>query len=119
MASKMIRDSPALLDETLLPLSKACKRFPGKRTRSTLERHARKGVRGVVLETILICGRRYTSEEAIQRFIRNQLRVEADRPAPPKRGTMSRRDIEAASRRFGLPEVQGAGNSNKNERRSS
>ena len=102
MASKIIMDTPELLDETLITLAKACKEFPEECSRSALERHSRKGIRGVVLETILICGKRYTSKEAIQRFIRNQLQVEAARPAPPKRGTMSRRDMEAAARRFGL-----------------
>ena len=104
MASKIIMDTPELLDETLISLAKACKRFPGKRTRSTLERHARKGIRGVVLETILICGRRYTSEEAIQRFIRGQLQVEAEKARPEPTKSMSKKAIAEASRRFGLPE---------------
>ena len=107
MASRMIFDSPALLDETLLSLTAACKEFPGRCSRPTLERWARKkGSRGATLETILLCGRRYTSREAIDRFVRSQLQTEAERPAPT-RGTMSKKDVEAAARRFGLPEPQG------------
>ena len=113
MASRIIFDSPGLLDETLVPLANACEHFPGERTRSTLERDARQGIRGVVLETILICGRRYTSKEAIARFIRGQLKVEPEK-APAIRGTMSKRDIEAAALRFGLPAPQG--NSNQQRR---
>ena len=109
MASRMIFDSPALLDETLLSLTAACKEFPGRCSRPSLERWARKGNRGATLETILLCGRRYTSREAIARFIRAQLQVEAERPAPT-RGTMSKKDVEAAARRFGLPEPQGSRN---------
>ena len=107
--SKTIFDSPALLDETLVSLTEACNYFPGKkRSRSTAERYARKGNGEVVLETIFICGKRYTSKEAIARFVRAQLRVEAERPAPT-RGTMSKKDVEAAARRFNLPEPQRSG----------
>ena len=107
MASKIIFDTLELLAEDLVSLTESCKEFPGeKRSRSTVERYARKGNRGAILETILLGGRRYTSREAIARFIRAQLRVEAERPAP-KRGTMSKKDVEAAARRFGLPEPQG------------
>ena len=107
MASKTIFDSPALLDETLVPLTAACKYFPVKCSRTSIERWARKGSRKATLETILLGGRRYTSREAIARFIRSQLRVEAERPAPT-RGTMSKKEVEAAARRFGLPEPQGS-----------
>jgi hypothetical protein len=66
MASKMIIDSLELLDEELLSLTAACKYFPGNRSRPALERYVRKEVRGgIVLETVLICGKRYTSREAI------------------------------------------------------
>jgi hypothetical protein len=103
MGSKMIFDAPELLAETLITLSAACECFPVKCSRPTLERWLRQGSRGTILESILICGKRYTSQEAIDRFVRGQLRVEADRPAP-KRGNKSKKDIEAAARRFGLPE---------------
>ena len=105
--SKIIFDVPALLEEDLVPATKACEYFPGKkRSRASVERYFRKGIRGTVLESVLICGKRYTSLEAIDRFIRGQLHVEAER-ASPKRATMSAREIEAAARRLGLPEMQG------------
>ena len=106
MASKTIFDSPALLEETLVPLTAACKYFPVKCSRTSIERWARKGSREATLETILLAGRRYTSREAIKRFVRSQLKTEAERPAPA-RGIMSKKDVEAATRRFGLPEPQG------------
>lgn len=55
--------------ESWLPLSATSKFFPGRPHRSTIWRFAMKGVRGVRLETIVCGGRRYTSEEAILKFI--------------------------------------------------
>ena len=107
MASKTIFDSPALLEETLVPLTAACKYFPVKCSRASIERWARKGSRTATLETILLGGRRYTSREAIKRFVRAQLQTEAERPALT-RGTMSKKDVETAARRFKLPEPQGS-----------
>jgi hypothetical protein len=107
MPSKTIFDTPDLIDETLVSRTEACKEFPVTCSLSAIERWWRKGSRGVVLESVLICGKRYTSKEAIARFIRGQLQVEAERPAPT-RGTMSKKDVEAAARRFGLPEPQGS-----------
>jgi hypothetical protein len=106
MASKIIFDSPDLVHETLVSRTKACKEFPVTCSLSALERWWRHGSRGVVLESVLICGNRYTSKEAIARFIRGQLRVEAERPAPTR--GMTKKDAEAAARRFGLPEPQGS-----------
>jgi hypothetical protein len=98
----MIFDTPALLDETLVLLTAASKCFPGNPSQSAVQRWMRRGSRGAVLETVFICGKRYTSKEAIARFLRGQLQIEAERPAPTR--TMSKKDIEAAARRFGLPE---------------
>jgi hypothetical protein len=56
-------------NETLLTLSRAAKDVPGHPHLSTLVRWATRGVKSVRLETILIGGRRFTSREAIQRFI--------------------------------------------------
>lgn len=53
--------------EQLVLLSRAP--FPDRPHSSTRHRWALKGVRGVRLETVVIGGRRYTSSEAIQRFI--------------------------------------------------
>lgn len=109
MGSKMILDSPALLEETLVTLTEACRCFPVCCSRSAVERWIRRGGRGAVLESVLICGKRYTSKEAIDRFLRAQLHVEAERPGP-RRGSKSKREIDAAAQRFGLPEPQGKAN---------
>jgi len=107
MASKIILDSPDILGETLLTLTEACRYFPVRCSRPALERWLRKGSRGVVLESALICGKRYTSQEAINRFVRNQLQVAPDKASTPIRRNLSRGEISAATRRFGLPEPQG------------
>ena len=66
MASRVIFDTPELLDETLVSLTEACRCFPVKCSRAALERWMRRqGNRGIVLESILVCGKRYTSKEAI------------------------------------------------------
>jgi hypothetical protein len=101
-SSRMIFDTPSLLEETLVSLTEACKCFPVKCSRAALERWMRRVSRGAVLETVLICGKRYTSKEAIDRFVRSQLQTETERPAPTR--SMSKKDIESAARRFGLPE---------------
>ena len=104
MASKMIMDSPNLLEETLIPMAESCKHFPGKkRSRPAAERYVRKGIRGVVLESILVCGRRYTSLEAIDRFIRGQLQVEAEKARPePSKSSLSKKEIADKSEKYGL-----------------
>lgn len=60
--------------ERLLALSDARTAFPGDKRLSlaTLHRWRIKGVRGVRLETVLVGGLRYTSQEAITRFIAAQ-----------------------------------------------
>ena len=109
MGSKVILDSPALLEETLVTLTEACHCFPVRCSRSAVERWIRRGGRGTVLESVLICGKRYTSKEAIGRFLRGQLHVEADRPEP-KKSSKSKKEIEAACKKYGLLESQGAAN---------
>lgn len=60
--------------ETLLTLAAAREAFPGKDRVSpaTIHRWRLHGVRGVRLETLLIGGQRFTSREAISRFIDQQ-----------------------------------------------
>ena len=103
MASKQILDSPGLLEEELISLTEACQCFPVRCSRAALERWVRRGSRGANLETVLVCGRRYTSQEAIDRFVRNQLQVEPERAAT-KRGNKSKKEIVEATKKYGLPE---------------
>ena len=70
--------------ETLISFSDARSAFPGivrRLSLATLHRWRLNGVRGVKLETVLIGGLRYTSREAIARFIAAQNADDA--PAAP------------------------------------
>lgn len=99
---KTILDSPQLLDESLVTLTQACKLFCVPISMAACERYLRRGCRGAVLESVLVCGKRLTSSEAATRFIQAQMYVEADRPAPRK-GTM-KKAIAEASRKYDLAE---------------
>ena len=111
MASKMIFDQPALLEEVpLVDLTQATKLFPVKCSRATIERWVRRGVRGVQLETVLVGNRRFTSELAVHRFLLGQQHIEPEYAwTESRRGNISKKDIEEASRKYGLPEPQEAG----------
>ena len=65
--------------ETLIPFVAARQVFPGRHGRgvslSTLHRWKRHGVRGVRLETVLVGGVRYTSREALNRFVSKTTRL--------------------------------------------
>lgn len=64
-----------LVNETVCPLSevpKAIKKITGGKPHiSTVWRWTQKGVSGIILETFFVTGKRWTSQEAIQRFITN------------------------------------------------
>ena len=57
-----------LLDETLISLAEAARQSPGRPHISTVWRHATRGFRGIVLETINVAGKKFTSQEALRRF---------------------------------------------------
>jgi len=74
------------------------------RSGTWLEKMIRKGTRGVRLETFFFCNRRYTSQEAIQRFIeRTQNQENSERPAV-KPLTRTKAELEKARLKFNLPE---------------
>ena len=105
MVSKIILDSPKILEESLVNLTEATKCFPFKVSRASLERWVRRGSRGVRLETAYVCGKRFTSLEAIDRFIRDQLLIEPEFARPEsKRGTLSKKEITEAKRKHKLPD---------------
>ena len=90
--------------ETLVQFPEARSAFPGDRRVSlaTLHRWRLKGVRGVKLETTLIGGLRYTSKEAIVRFIAAQ---NAD-DAPVSPGiTPAQRRVQALAAQLALQEA--------------
>ena len=84
--------------ETLLTFEDSRTAFPGDRRLSlaTLHRWRLNGVRGVRLETLLIGGLRYTSREAIERFIAAQNADDA--PATPVITSAQRRRQSEAAR---------------------
>lgn len=55
--------------ETIVPVCKIPSHAPGRPHIATCWRWINRGVRGVKLETVLIGGRRFTSLEALQRFV--------------------------------------------------
>ena len=113
--SNTIFDYPELLegDEELLHLSQACKKFRPPISRPTIERIIRIGVRDVVLRTVLVGSRRYTTSSEIKRFTLAQLQNPVppnDEPANdiPKRptrrasGGMTPEEVSAGLARHGL-----------------
>jgi len=58
-----------IVNEHLCRLIEAPYEIPSKPHLSTVVRWTRQGVKGVRLETVVFGGRRFTSREAIQRFI--------------------------------------------------
>jgi Protein of unknown function (DUF1580) len=55
--------------ERLIEIKEAPSFIPGKPHLASVYRWFGKGVRGVKLETALVGGRRFTSREAVQRFV--------------------------------------------------
>lgn len=82
--------------ETIISFNDARSEFKDGRRKAlaTLHRWRLKGCRGVKLETLLIGGIRYTSKEAIDRFIQAQNADES--PAPAISPAQRRRQAEAA-----------------------
>lgn len=97
-----IREYPELASETLVPLSKLSEHFPVPISRPSIERLWRRGRLGVRLETIFLNGRRYSSVEAIARYIEQTQRTGDEVPAAPVHA-MPKRDLEAARQKYNLP----------------
>jgi hypothetical protein len=73
-----------LNSESLLSLSEAAASLPGRPHLSTLHRWRLRGVRGIRLETCLVGGARYTSREALQRFVESTTKEGESRAGPCK-----------------------------------
>lgn len=56
-------------NESILTFSQAARSLPGTTHISTIHRWRLRGIRGVKLESCLIGGNRYTSKEALHRFV--------------------------------------------------
>ena len=88
--------------EDIITLGEACRLVPPHGIApSTMARWIQRGVRGVVLETVLIGGRRLTSREAIARFFEAQNSDQS--PAPQI--TASQRQRQSAAARKALAEI--------------
>ena len=82
-------------NENIITLGEACRAIPphGVST-ATMARWIQRGVRGAKLATVVIGGRRYTSREAIARFVAAQ---NADQtPAPAITPAQRERQAKAA-----------------------
>lgn len=84
-------------DESLIPLSEAPQYIPGRPNISTLYRWFQRGARGTRLETVVVGNKRFTSHEAIQRFVERTTANSPGAVAPPSRPTNRQR--EAAIRK--------------------
>ncbi|MDB5346822.1 MAG: hypothetical protein JWP89_5199 [Schlesneria sp.] len=90
--------------ENLVPLSEAGELFPKTPCMASLYRWASpRGVRGRCLETAFIGGRRYTSREAVKRFMTPQYQqVLSKAQAGSERVLASRSARAAAAHRHGI-----------------
>jgi uncharacterized protein DUF1580 len=89
--------SVRIFEETRLSLSAAASRI-GVHV-GTLHRWRLRGVRGVRLETIVIGGLRYTSAEALERFVAATTAAADGTPAPAIRTSRQRETAIAAAER--------------------
>jgi hypothetical protein len=89
-----------ILGETLISLVDAAGDFGGIEVPiSTLRRWVYQGYRGLKLETVSINGR-YTSREAIQRFIERKQSIGC--PPEPKVKSLTQAQIDAGLRKHGI-----------------
>ena len=85
-----------LLDQSPVSLAEASHLLPGRPHLSTLHRWRLRGVRGVKLETFLIGGRRFTSREALERFIERTTAAAHGAPTPQRTRRQREVDIRRA-----------------------
>ena len=82
--------------ENTVKLSKAGNKFPSRPHPSTMWRWYMKGIRGVRLETFLCGGQRYTSTEAIERFIEGTTAAADGKPPPDRTSSQREKAIAQA-----------------------
>jgi hypothetical protein len=79
--------------ETVVPINQAPKHYPyGRPNLSTVYRHFGRGCRGARLETFVAGGRRYTTVEAIRRFVERTTANSPGASLPPSRPTSRQRE---------------------------
>lgn len=86
--------------ETLIPINRAFPQIASRPHVATIWRCVKRGVRGITLETILTGGKRYTSQEAIQRFMEATTAASDPQPVAKNAGPSKARQraIENAER---------------------
>jgi len=84
------------ISENLIHFPKASKFIPGNPSLCALHRWRLSGVRGAKLDTLLVGGKRFTSREAIARFIAQQNHDES--PTPTFTPAQRRVQAETANR---------------------
>jgi len=85
-------------DEKLLTFAQAAAWLPSRPHVATLHRWRLKGVHGVRLETVRIGGRRYTSQEAISRFVAATTAAADGSPPPARTARQRERAIREAEK---------------------
>ncbi|MCC7337879.1 MAG: DUF1580 domain-containing protein [Pirellulaceae bacterium] len=84
-----------LIAETVIPINKAARHYPyGRPSLATVYRHLGRGCRGARLESFVAGGRRYTTVEAIRRFVAQTTANSPGAPLPPSRPTNRQREAE-------------------------
>ena len=100
MYTPLSREKFSTIKESSLTLKEVADYLPMRRGRkihySTIFRWATKGTRGRVLETTLVGGIRYTTIEALERFLGNAV------PTPTSFAAASQAEIERALDQVGL-----------------
>lgn len=84
--------------ETIVPFSQTPKHVPGRPHISTCHRFRTRGSYGIYLETFKVGGRRYTSIEAIGRFIERTTAAADGKPIPGESSKQREVAIAAAER---------------------
>jgi hypothetical protein len=93
--------SNQIVGETLITLAEAAQDFGGISIPvNTVQKYVYQGVKGLKLESISINGR-YTSREAIVRFIERK-QDHNGKPQPPKIRKLPQSEVDARLRKYGI-----------------
>ncbi len=85
-----------LSTETMVPFPDAPSRIPGRPHIATVHRWRLRGVRGIKLESCLVGGKRFTSIEAIERFVERTTAAADGEQSPSRTPRQRQRAIKQA-----------------------
>lgn len=83
-------------NENLLTITQAAKHCPGRPSVATVWRWVLNGLRGIKLDSVKVDGRRYTSSEAIDRFISATTAHADGKPIPQRTPKRRKRETRKA-----------------------